>query len=187
MKQIILMRHGKVDIDYSQKICSEELQLWVDDYDHTPILKTSSPGEDVKSFADNADVVLTSTLRRAKDSANLLGVKVSEESILFNEASIPQANIPLLKLRPKKWLMILRLLLLLGLGKQDTSLKASKKQAKEAAQKLLTYSKEHRTVLLVGHGGMNWLIHKVLLKEGWRLNHKPSYQHWGITVLVKDT
>lgn len=187
MKQIILMRHGKVDIDYTKKITAKALQQWVCTYDHASLVNTSNPKEDVKTLAHRADVVLTSALRRAKDSAEVLCVEVDEESFLFNEAAIPEANVPLLKLKPKTWLMILRILLLLGIGKRDTSLKASKQQAKGAAKKLLEYSKEHGTVFLVGHGGMNWLIHKVLLTEGWKLSERPSYKHWGITVLVKDT
>ena len=79
--------------------------------------------------------------------------------------------------------MILRLLLLLGLGKKDTSLKASKVQASKAAQILEDYAKEHESVVLVGHGGMNWLIRKVLMKEGWELEGKGSHGNWGVTVL----
>jgi broad specificity phosphatase PhoE len=133
-------------------------------------------------LAQSADVILTSTLRRASDSATVLGVDVHEKNELFNEADIPKVNIPYLKLKPKSWLVILRLMLLLGLGKKDVSLKASKSQAKEAAQKLLTLSTEHDNVVLVGHGGMNWLIGKQLRKEGWALEGKLSHQNWGSSV-----
>lgn len=178
------MRHAKVDVDDATPMGSQALQEWVYAYDHAPIDSKSLPSSDTITLAKTADVVLTSCLRRAKDSAQVLDVKVSEESALFNEALIPQAYIPFVKLKPKTWLMILRVLLLLGLGKKETSLKTSKKQANHATQKLLAYSKEHDMVLLVGHGGMNWLIRKRLEKHGWQLQGKSSNKHWGVTILT---
>ena len=96
---------------------------------------------------------------------------------------IPNVNIPFLKLKPKTWLVVLRVLLLFGLGKKDVSLKASKLQAEEAAKRLLELSYEFESVVLVGHGGMNWLIRKVLMKEGWRLEPNSSNRNWGMTIL----
>ena len=92
-------------------------------------------------------------------------------------------KIPFLKLKPKTWLTILRVLLLLGLGKKDTSLKASKLQAKKAIERLLELSNEYENIVLVGHGGMNWLLRKELMKEGWSLEPDTSNKNWGITLL----
>jgi phosphohistidine phosphatase SixA len=183
MKQIILLRHAKVDVANSTPMGSHDLQGWVYEYDYGSIDEKNLPDEETIALANSADVALTSTLRRAKDSAKVLGVSVHEESALFNEALIPEANIPLLKLKPKTWLVILRVMLLLGLGKKDTSLKTSKEQAKKAAEKLLLYTKENEKVLLVGHGGMNWLIRKRLEQLGWKLQGKSSNKHWGVTIL----
>ena len=183
MKQITLIRHAKVDIDNSQKIDSLSLQKWVSEYDTAPIHTESLPPKETVILLQSADVVLTSTLRRAIDSAKVLGIDIDEQNKLFNEANIPEVNIPILKLKPKRWLVILRLMLLLGLGEKDTSLKASKMQAKEAANKLLEFSTEHDHVVLIGHGGMNWLIGQVLMKEGWELDGKGSHENWGTTVL----
>ena len=182
-RQITLIRHAKVDIDNSQKIDSSSLQKWVEAYDTAPIHIESLPSRETIVLVQSADVVLTSTLRRTSDSAKVLGVDVHEKNELFNEADIPQVNIPYVKLKPKSWLVILRLMLLFGLGKKDASLKASKVQAKEAVQKLLMLSTKHEHVVLVGHGGMNWLIRQVLVKEGWVLEGKGSHANWGTTVL----
>ena len=183
MKQIILIRHAKVDIDNSKKIDSRSLKKWVYAYDTAPIHTDSQPANETLELVQNVDVVLTSTLRRTIDSAQVLGLEVHEQNSLFNEAGIPEVNVPFVKLKPKNWLVILRVLLLLGLGKKDTSLKVSKSQAIKASQKLVVYSKEHDSVVLVGHGGMNWLIRKVLMQEGWVLDGKPSNTNWGVTVL----
>jgi len=183
MKQIILIRHAKVDIDNTNKIDSLSLQKWVNDYDTAPIAVDSLPPEQSALLVKEADVVVTSTLRRAIDSAKVLGVEVHMQNALFNEASIPKVNIPYLKLKPKSWLVILRLMLFLGLGKKEASLKASKAQAKKAAIQLETLIKEHDKVALIGHGGMNWLIRKILIKKGWKIEDKVSHQNWGVTIL----
>jgi len=184
MKQIILIRHANVDSDNSQKIDSSRLKIWVESYDTAKIVADSLPTQETINIANNADVLLTSRLKRAIDSAKVLGVNIDERNALFNEALIPEVNIPILKLKPKHWLVILRLMLFLGLGKKDTSLKASKTQAKEAAHKLLEFTTEYDHVVLVGHGGMNWLIRKELMKEGWSLEPNASNKNWGMTVLT---
>jgi broad specificity phosphatase PhoE len=187
MKQITLIRHAKVDIDNSQKIDASSLKTWVEAYDTAPLHAESLPTVETMKLVQNADAILTSTLRRAIDSADVLGIEIYERNSLFNEAAIPEVNIPYLKLKPKSWLVILRLMLLLGLGKKDVSLKASKSQAKAAAQKLMALSKEYDNIALVGHGGMNWLIGKQLMKEGWTLEGNISHENWGTTVFENIT
>lgn len=186
MKQIILIRHAKVDMDNTQKISSTAMKDWVKSYDMAELCSESKPKEKIIDVVKSADVVVTSALKRAIDSANVIGRDIYESNAIFNEASIPDVQISFLKFKPKTWLMILRMLLLFGLGKKDASLKASKLQVKEASQRLLELSNEHKRVVLVGHGGMNWLIRKVLMKEGWSLEPNASNKNWGITVLTLD-
>ena len=118
MKQIILVRHAKVDIDNTKKIDSLALQEWINEYDTAPIESESLPTEKTITLSQNADIVVTSILRRAIDSARVLGVEVHAQNPLFNEAAIPEIVIPYLKLKPKSWLVVLRLMLLFGLGKK---------------------------------------------------------------------
>ena len=187
MMKITLIRHGKVDIDNSRRIGASSLPEWVNAYDTAPIHPDSIPLQKTADDVQEADFVMTSSLRRAIDSANILGVKIDEQNALFNEAAVPHANIPFLKLKPKSWLVILRLMSLAGFGKKDASLKASKAQAKEAAERLRELSLEYDHIVLVGHGGMNWLIRQVLVKEGWILESKESHENWGVTVLKLPT
>jgi broad specificity phosphatase PhoE len=184
MKQIILIRHAKVDIDHSEKINADSLKIWVELYDTANIVTDSLPAQETINVAKSADVLVTSSLRRTIDSAKVLGVDIYESNAVFNEALISEVNIPFLKLKPKSWLALLRVLFLLGLGKKDASLKASKLQAKKAIERLLELSDGHESVVLVGHGGMNWFIRKALMKEGWSLDPKVSSKNWGMTVLT---
>lgn len=182
MKQIILIRHAKVDIDHSQAIDASSLKNWVGGYDIADIHFDSKPTQKTNAMVESASVLVTSSLKRTIDSAKVLGADIYESSVIFNEAQIPNVNIPFLKFKPKTWLLVLRVLLLFGLGKKDASMKASKLRAEEAAKRLLELSSEFESVVLVGHGGMNWLIRKVLMKEGWILEENPSNQNWGMTI-----
>lgn len=183
MKQIILIRHAKVDIDSSEKMDSASLKIWVESYDTANIHADSLPNQETRDVVNHIDVLVTSSLRRAIDSAKALGVDIYESDAVFNEVLIPEVNIPFLKLKPKRWLVILRVMLLVGLGKKDASLKAAKTQAIGASKRLLELSNTYDTVVLVGHGGMNWLIRKELMKEGWSLEPHASNKNWGMTVL----
>ena len=184
MKQIILIRHAKVDIDHSEKVDSDFLKDWVASYDTANIVDDSLPTQETRDAVNHADVLVTSSLRRAIDSAKVLGVDIYESNAVFNEALIAEVNIPFLKLKPKSWLALLRVLSLFRVGKKDTSLKASKLQAQKAMERLLELSDEHESVVLVGHGGMNWFIRKALMKEGWSLEPNASSKNWGMTVLT---
>jgi len=183
MKQIILIRHAKVDIENNPKMTSASLKKWVELYDSSNIHAKSLPMQETIALAQSSDVLVTSSLNCAIDSAKVMNVDIYESNSIFNEAQIPSLSIPFVKFKPKTWLVILRVLLLFGLGKKDASLKASKQQAKDAAKRLLELSSEHVNVVLVGHGGMNWLIRKELLKEGWVLAPDASSKNWGMTVL----
>lgn len=185
MKKITLIRHAKVDINNNEKIDSTTLDTWVNTYDTAPIISDNLPTKETIALAQEADIVISSTLQRAIDSAKVLGVEVSEKNALFNEAAIPAINIPYLKFKPKTWLVILRLLLVFGLGKKDISLKASKNQAKQASDRLEALSKTENHVVLVGHGGMNWLIGKALQKNGWTREGKAEHGNWAATVFIK--
>lgn len=184
MKQIILLRHAKVDIANEPAMCADELSDWVKAYDHAVISTDMLPDEGIMRCISEADYTVCSGLRRSIDTAKFLGLEVDECDALFNEAKIPEAKIPFLKLKPKSWLLILRLLLILGFGKKETSLKASKRQANEAAKKLHELAQSHHTIVLVGHGGMNWLIRKALMRARWQLKPDPSHKNLGMTALI---
>jgi len=186
MKQITLIRHAKVDMDNTQKMDAASLKNWVKAYDMANIHTDSFPTQETITVAKSADIILTSSLRRTVESAKVLGVDIYESIAVFNEAKIPDVNIPFVKFKPKTWLVILRVLLLFGLGKKDASLCVSKQQAKDASKRLLELSSKHDSVVLVGHGGMNWLLRKELMKEGWCLEPKPSNKNWGVTTLKRE-
>ena len=184
MKQIIFIRHAKVDMDSSRPICAASLTKWEESYNTAPIANVLPDDEIVRSI-QNADYVLSSTLRRSIDSLKLIEVSIDEKNSLFNEASIPVLKGSMIKMRPTSWLMLFRLLSLAGVGRWARTLKETKKDAKSAAVRLVELSQEHDNIVLMGHGVMNWLIRKELKRAGWKSKTRDVHSNWGYTLLFK--
>ena len=183
MKEIYLIRHGKVDIDNSKRIYVHEIKQWVDAYDTAPLDPNSIPTHNLHTLITHVDLVISSQKRRSIDSIKLLGRVTYESHSSFDEAKIPDSSIPFVKLKPKSWLSLLRILQMMGLGRTNSTLIASKKEAEKAVDFLITCLARHNTIAVVGHGGMNWLISKRLQKLGWNIEGKPMHHNWGVTKL----
>ena len=185
MKKITFIRHAKVDIASQKPITAKMLKSWEDAYNTAPIIQDIPQNEALYKVFDEVDFIMSSTLSRTKDSIVLLGSSVDESNALFNEAQIPTLNGNFIKLKPTSWMVVFRLLSLVGFGRWDVTLKETKVQAKEASRVLLKLSEEHDNVILMGHGVMNWLIRKELLALEWKGEGKDAHGNWGMTVLSK--
>ncbi len=182
VKQITLIRHAKVDIDNNTKITASQMQEWVKNYNQASIDNTL-PTKEIITQIKKANYITASTLPRTTDSLKLISITPDEISHLFDEADIPDTNIGFVKLRPKNWLIFLRILMLLGVGKDDKSFVKTKQRAKEASKKLIDLAKLHKNVVHMGHGGLNYLIKKELLSNGWELVRKNGgNDNWGYQV-----
>ena len=182
MKQITLIRHAKVLANYDTKITASQMQEWVKHYNKAPI-DTTLPSQEIINHIKKANYITSSTLPRAIDSLKLISITPDEISHLFDEANVPDTNIGYIKLRPKNWLVFLRILMLLGMGKDDKSFVKTKQRAKKATQKLIELSNLHEDIAHLGHGGLNYLIAKELLSNGWkRVAKRGGNSNWGYQV-----
>jgi len=185
MKKIVFIRHAKVDMDSLMPITANMLKSWEEAYNCAPIVQEIPNHTELIERFKEADYVVCSQLRRSCDSVKLLGMTVDESNARFNEASIPSLEGTLIKLKPTNWLVLFRLLSFVGVGRWAKTLKETKEDAKIASVRLLELSDEHQNIILMGHGVMNWLIRKELVKSGWRYEGKDAHGNWGITTLSR--
>jgi len=179
---ITLIRHAKVLAKEDTRLYASEMPRWVEHYNTAPI-DERLPQSAVIQHIKSANIVVASSLSRTHDSLALLGVEANIKESVFNEAEVPAAKIPYLKLYPRQWLVVLRLMMLVGMGKGSSSLKASKSRAVKAENDLIALAQTKQSVALMGHGGMNWLIAKALEKEGWScVEDGHSSKNWGYKV-----
>lgn len=182
--EISLIRHGKSQLIENDKIIFAEFKKWVEKYDFNGVFEESPyPKVTIEKVA-TAKLVVTSDLKRSIVSAGLLNPKTKTISDpLFRETELP-ANPTIffnIKLKPNNWAVILRLLWFSGYSNKCESLKQAKLRAKKASQQLISYTNEHKSVVLVGHGFFNMLIAKELQKMGWKGKRKAGARHWSCT------
>lgn len=95
---------------------------------------------------------------------------------------MPVANWQVLKLTPKIWAVVFRILWLLGYSRNSESLKEAKSRASEAVEKLSDLAQEYESVLFVGHGVYNRMLANELRRRGWAVPNNPGSNHWAFGV-----
>jgi len=176
MNKIILVRHGEPDLYIDRKISGHEISSFLEKYDKAPLKKSTYPPPSVQFWAKNATVVC-SHLRRSIESAKRCEVDIDVSDKLFAEAIPPHFRSKNLVLKPKQWLVLSRILSLLGFSLHGESLRQSRLRAKEAAHYLVKLSKQ-QNVILFGHGLFNILIASELRKMGYEGPKVPARNFW---------
>jgi len=181
MSQIILARHAKVKID-NPLIYSSQMQKWIETYNYAPIDETEISHE-LQVLVENADILLTSKLSRTNETLKVFGKEPNYSHVIFNEAELPYSDLTLFRMPAKFWTVFFRAAWLLGYRSNSESYTEAKIRAGVAVDKLIEFSKQHKTVLLVGHGVMNRLIIKALQKRGVVLKEKTGDGNLSYSVL----
>jgi len=175
--KITLMRHGKPEFELSGRVSASELSGIAKSYDMSGIV--DSPPKESLNLVGRHNIIVSSDLPRSRQSTASLGVsEVHSADALFRETSIPHFNNGSLKLPMSSWLIILRCMWFCGYAQNGEAFLAAKARAKEAAQFLITLAKEFNSVLLVGHGFINYFIAKELLSENWVGPSRPGKRYW---------
>lgn len=182
--EISLIRHGKSQLTENDKIPSKEFKKWVQKYDFNGVFEESTYPVGTLEKVAAAKVLVTSDLNRSVVSARLLNPKskiISDPIFRETELPVNPTIFYKMKLKPNTWAIILRLLWFSGYSNKCESLSEAKLRAKKAAQQLIDYANEYKSIVLVGHGFFNMLIAKQLKKSGWTGKRKVGSKHWNCT------
>lgn len=183
--QIVLIRHAKVLLSNTQKITASQMSAWIEAYNNASI-DTTPPSKEVIHYIKSANIVLASNLSRTTDSLAVIGVEPTEKNSLFNEIDLPEAKGTWLKLSPRTWLVILRLMMFSGFVKNSKMYREAKERAKKASEYLIASGNQCKNVALMGHGGMHWLVGKELERLGWKcVEQVGGSKNWGYKVYQK--
>ncbi|MCM3163966.1 histidine phosphatase family protein [Metabacillus litoralis] len=180
--EITLIRHGRSQLDAKKSITFQEFLDWVNQYNSRGVVEeTHYPQEAVKKM-NEANLVITSDLKRSIDSAYLLRKNVKAiSSSLFRELELPVTtkSFPSIKLSSDTWAVLLRILWFSGYSANCESYKSAKQRAELAANKIMELTTKHQNVVLIGHGFFNRLLAKELQNKGWKRKTKITAKHWG--------
>lgn len=176
--EITLIRHGEPDYALQGRARAKELRSLVEGYDLSGIKDT--PPEKAIERVSAVSAVVCSDLNRSIESAKALGFShIHQSRALYREIAIPHFNDGEFAMSLGKWSVLLRVISIFGFSRNGESLSIAKVRAKEAASELINLAHEEETVLLVGHGFINYFIAKELLRQKWVGPSKPGGGYWG--------
>lgn len=177
--KIVLLRHGRPDIDQDRRLSASEFGAWVSGYDAAGIDAACPPPQSAIDAAASCSFVVCSTLRRSSASARALGLgRIDAGEAMFREMEMPHADWPSPRLPAAAWAVFFRLCWALGYAAKVESFVAAKRRALRCAERLADLAAEHRTVLLVGHGSLNWFIARHLKRMGWSGPKSAPRKYW---------
>ena len=181
--KIVIIRHGKPESIYEERIPAFKFVDWINRYNATSLSGSSVPDAAALACTSECNVIVSSNLQRSIDSARVLD---REKHLIsdgqFNEAGMPSASWKTLKMFPNTWAVIFRLMWLFGYSKNAESYKEAKQRASEAAIKMIDLAKEHGQVIFVGHGIFNRLLVKELKSRGWTGPKSSGSAYWSFGV-----
>ena len=177
--RIVLARHGRPAWDFRTPIPGHALGDWLRGEANAPLDASPRPSAELERLSRTAQRLVTSPLRRARDSAQLLApATVPLIDPCFREAELPSAIRSGLRLSPEMWAWLARSAWSCGWSAGVESFKAARERASKAASLLIAQAETGGAVVLVGHGLMNTLIARRLRGAGWRGPRFPSPKHW---------
>lgn len=177
--EILLIRHGRSECVNLPGLNVEQYRNWKQDYDRLGVMASNNTYFAVASEqVMRAKYVFTSDLYRAQHSLDLLRSDVNRESHeVFNEINFRTPHISRLKFSTRIWSFITGGLWYYGLITEHET-KADVKNRAVTASDMLVQAAEQGVVALVGHGFMNYFIHKELKNRGWRAINKYDSNNW---------
>ena len=185
---IILVRHGKPALSRKVRLTGPGFRTWWHRYDEGGIKAGQVPPKKVSKWAREADVVLSSPLPRAVESARLAAAREPDAQVPgLVEAALPSPNLGPFKFRPKTWGTIARILWFVGYSDGMESHAEARARAEDMCDVLAGYADGGKTVYVQGHGWFNRMVKGSLMKRGWRLKSQNGDLHWSRRRLERPT
>ena len=185
--KISLIRHGRTTARQAPRIRATTFAAWLSEYDQAGIDPTLPPPDSLTRSLATCALLITSPTRRAIESATALGV-AAERRVVFEarEAPLPSRIVWPLSHRPRTFVVVARILWLLGLARAEESKKQVVLRAQHLASQLSSLAFDFGHVALVGHGYMNIFLRKQLEGAGWGSSDSRSHSHWSCSHLEKS-
>lgn len=186
--RIILVRHGKPALSRKVWLDWRGFRTWWEAYDAGGLADQQSIPDDVRQFAIEAEHLISSPLRRAVETAQLLRGRdpdLIDQDLI--EAALPPPHLGPLKFRPKAWGTVSRVAWYMGWSDDMESHKAARIRANRMAEKLADHAAGGKTVLVTAHGWYNRMLKGSLKMQGWKCISQNGDLHWSRRILVRDS
>lgn len=190
--EIMVVRHGEPVQNRRVWINAEEYRKWWAGYDEAGLVPGEAPPDGLLVHARRADIIFSSSLRRAQETARLAGEgRPFTPDEVFREAPLPPPPFPSwVRMTPWAWGTVARIGWRLGYSGGAESYTMAVERAKAAADRLIEAARGGSNVMLCAHGWFNRMIRKQLRARGWdcvfdggdyywsyRRYHPPRHRH----------
>ena len=176
---IIIVRHGKPALSRKAQMDWRGYREWWKQYDAGGLAETQKIPKKVTKLAAAADVIISSPLRRAVESAERVAGRPPDEIWPeLVEAALPSPPLGPLKLRPKTWGTYSRIVWYWGWSDGMESHTAARARAERICDKLNVEASGGRMVFITAHGWFNRMVKGSLKKRGWKCVSQNGDLHW---------
>jgi len=150
---IIIVRHGKPALSRKQQMDWRGYRKWWQDYDAGGLAETQKIPEKITKLALAADVIISSPLRRAVESAQRAAGRLPDKIWPeLTEAALPSPKLGPLKFRPKTWGTFARIVWYWGWSDGMESHGAARARAEIVCDKLNVEAAGGKLVFITAHG-----------------------------------
>lgn len=190
--EIFLVRHGKSRAKPTENLSYDDYINWLRKYKDSGIIPGQTIPRETLAKAQTVNLMITSSLKRSYESAMLLNPNANIKSnSLFDEVnleSLPHFNFLNHKLSPITWSMALGMISIFHKHKNHNHfLTETSSRAHQAARHLEHLAKNHKRLMLVGHGIFNLFIGEELIHLGWESKTSQSGDYWNLTSYIKNS
>lgn len=175
-------------VDKDCRLNAAEFGRWVSEYNAAGIDADCRPPQPAIEQAAKCNLVVCSTFRRSLESARALGTETIDVcASTYREMDMPHVNLRFPRLSPSVWSVLFRLMWVGGYSANAESFDAARERARNCAEQLMELASVHGTVLLVGHGSLNWFIARYLKSMGWIGPKRAPREYWEFGVYCQAT
>ena len=183
--EIVLARHGRPFLKDVLPITGAELGAFVRRYNECGINRQVPPPEALMKIATTSACVLSSNLPRSLESAAWLSDTAQIEPDL-REAGLPDRISMPIRLHPAVCVVLARAVWWLNFSTSAETIADARARAGSATRRLCELAREHRSVLVVGHGMFNRFVAKRLRENGWNGPRALPRAYWSFAGFSKN-
>lgn len=184
---IILVRHGKPALSRKVRLSAREYRDWWTQYDQGGLAESQKVPQKVRDWADKADFIVSSPLRRAVESVVEAAGRAPDATWPeLVEAALPSPPIPF-KFRPKTWGTWSRIVWYWGWPDGMESHGQARSRANAAARRLASEAAGGKIVYVSGHGWFNRMLKGSLKSQGWTCASQNGDLHWSHRRMIRKS
>jgi broad specificity phosphatase PhoE len=188
MDTLIIARHGKPSLSRKVFMTWDGYREWWGRYDAGGIVPNQRLPVKLLTWINKADLIISSPLRRAVESAEYAAgrsVDLVDERLI--EAALPSPPLGRLKLRPKSWGTLARIVWYIGWSDGMESHADARQRANEMCDVLADHAAGGKIVYVSAHGWFNRMLKGSLLKRGWKMKSQNGDLHWSFRRYERPT